>query len=64
MQRLELKGKHFEVRSACSDGEMEAFWEIVLQIDLSLSNNDTTKDKTNDKVLGHCCQMHHYIHSA
>lgn len=65
MQRLELKGKHFEVRSACSDGEMEAFWEILLQIDPSLSNNDTTKDKTNDKqrlqaFLGHCCQMHHY----
>ena len=64
-ESMELKGKHFEVQSACSDREMEAFWEILLQIYPSLSSNDTTKDKTNDKqrlqaFLGHCCQMHHY----
>ena len=45
VHRLELKGKHFEVQSACSDGEMEAFWEILLQIDPSLSSNDTTRIK-------------------
>ena len=38
MRRLELKGKHFEVETA------EAFWEILLQIELSLSR-DKTKDK-------------------
>ena len=27
MQRLELKGKHFEIETACSDDELEAFWD-------------------------------------
>jgi hypothetical protein len=65
MQRLELKGKHFEIETACSDDELEAFWEILLQIEPSLSQEDTSRDKTKDKerlqaFLSHCCQMRHY----
>ena len=37
MRRLELNGKKFEVETACSDNELESFWEILLQIESSLS---------------------------
>ena len=49
MRRLELKGKHFENESACSDDELEAFWEVLLQIEPFLSQDDTSRDKTKDK---------------
>lgn len=65
MCRLELKGKHFEVETACSDDELEAFWEVLLQIEPSLSQDDTSRDKTKNKerlqaFLSHCCQIRHY----
>ena len=65
MHGLELKGKHFEVEPACSEKELEAFWENLLQIDSSLSQDDTTRDKTRDKdklqaFLIHYCQIRHY----
>ena len=65
MPRLELKGKHFEVKTACFDDELDAVWEIALQIEPSLSQDDTSRDKTKDKerlqaFLSHCCQLCHY----
>ena len=64
MHRLELKGKNFEVETACSDDELDAFWETLLQIEPPLSQDDTSRDKTKDKerlqaFLSHCCQMRH-----
>ena len=65
MRRLELNGKKFEVETACSDDELESFWEILLQIESSLSSYDTTQDKVRDKAslqefISHCCQVRHY----
>ena len=64
-KRLELKGKKFEVETACSNGEVEAFWEILQDIEPSLSLDDTTQDKIKDKqnlqaFFTHCCQIRHY----
>ena len=42
MQRLELKGNHFEIETACSDDELEAIWEILPQMEPSLSQDDTS----------------------
>lgn len=65
MHRLELKGKKFEVETACSSGELEAFWEILKEVEPSLSPEDTTRDKIRDKAdlnkfITHCCQSRHY----
>ena len=65
MRRLELNGKKFEVETACSDDEVECFWEILQQIESSLSPDDTTRDKIRDKTslqqfFSHCCQLRHY----
>lgn len=35
--RLELNGKTFVVETACSEEELEAFWEVLLQTEPSLS---------------------------
>ena len=42
MRTLKLKGMHFEVEPACSEYELEAFWEILLQVDPTLSQDDTS----------------------
>lgn len=65
MCRLELKGKNFEVEEACSESDVENFWEILLQIEPSLTPEDTARDKVKDKkelhsFFSHCCQMRHY----
>lgn len=41
---------------------MDAFWEIINQVDQSLSREDTTKKAVKDKkdlqaFLNHCCQI-------
>ena len=65
MQRLELKGKQFEVDEACSENDVENFWEILTHIEPSLTPADTSRDKVKDKnellaFISHCCQMRHY----
>ena len=65
MLRLEVNGKKFEFETPCSDNELESFWEILLQIESSLSPDDTTRDKIRDKAslqefFSHCCQLRHY----
>ena len=64
-RRLELKGKKIEVDTACPDSELEAFWEILLEIEPTLSPDDTIQEKFKDKkqlqsFLTHCCQIRHY----
>ena len=49
MKRLQLKGQPFEVYEAAMDNEISAFWEILLQIDSSLSEQDTTKHAIKNK---------------
>ena len=69
MRRLELNGKKFEVETACSDDELESFWEILLQIESLLSPDDTTRDKVRDKAsmkefISHCCVCYDITHFA
>lgn len=49
MQRLQLKGEVFKVYNAATDNEIQAFWEILLFIDSSLTEGDTTKSDIKDK---------------
>lgn len=65
MKRLQLKGQPFKVYDAATSSEITAFWEILLQIDASLTENDTTKRDIKDKCnlqtfLQHCCVFRHY----
>ena len=65
MCRLELKGKKFQVEKACSESDVHNFWEILQQVESSLTPDDTSRDKVKDKdqlqaFLSHCCQTRHY----
>ena len=67
MSRLQLKGKKIEVETGCSEFEEECFWEVLQQIEPSLSSDDTTREKIKDKeklqaFLNHCCQVPHYTY--
>lgn len=64
MRKLKLNGKKFEVETACYDDEFESFWEILHQIESSLSPDDTTRDKIRDmaslqEFISHC-QLRYY----
>ena len=63
--RLQLKGEAFETYSAVSDDGIEALWEILKQIDETLTMSDTTKSANKDRsnllhFISHCCQISHY----
>ena len=49
MKRLQLKGQPFKVYDAATSSEITAFWEILLQLDASLTENDTTKRDIKEK---------------
>ena len=62
---LELKGEKFDTYNAADDNEIEAFWEILEQVDETLTMSDTTKKAIKDKsdllhFIDHCCQISHY----
>ena len=62
---LQLKGEQFDTYDAVSDDEIEAFWEILEQIDETLTMSDTTKNAIKDKkdllsFTDHCCKISHY----
>ena len=63
--RLELKGEPFSVFDGASDDEMQAFWKVVLLVDDSLEQSDTSKSTLQRKpelqtFFDHCCQIRHY----
>ena len=65
LHRLELKGKAFDTYDAADDNEIQAFWEILQQVDETLTSSDTTKKAIKDKTalmnfLNHCCRLSHY----
>ena len=65
LQRLMLKNKYFKTFESCDDNDIDAFWEILLQVDRSLTIEDTTKKAIKDKkdlqdFLTHCCQIRNY----
>ena len=49
IHRLELKGEKFETYDAADDIEIEAFWEVLEQVDETLAMSDTTKKAVKDK---------------
>ena len=67
LSRLQLKGKKFEVETGCSEFEEECFWEVLQQIEPSLSSDDTTREKIKDKeklqaFLNHCVKFDTYTY--
>ena len=65
IKRLKLKGEDLDVFDAATESEIESFWEILLQIDSSLTITDTTQKAIKDKIdlkqfLKHCCVSSHY----
>ena len=63
--RLELKGKPLSLFERADPNEMEAFWEILQQVDSSLERSDTSKSVLCSKpklkeFFEHCCQTCHY----
>ena len=43
VERLELKGKKFEVFSSATDDEIQYFWEVLQTVEPSLTRDHTTK---------------------
>lgn len=43
LKRLQLHGKSFEVFQSATESEGDAFWELLLSIDSSITREDTTK---------------------
>ena len=65
LHQLELEGKAFDTYDAADDNEIEAFWEVLQQVDETLTSSDTTKKAIKDKAaltefLNHCCRLSHY----
>ena len=68
VERLEIKGKKFEVFSSATDDEIQYFWEVLQTVETSLTRDDTTKKAIKNKehlkeFLDHCCQARHYSFS-
>lgn len=65
VQRLELKGKKFEVFSGATEEDIQNFWEVLQTIDSTLTCEETTKKAIKGKkdleaFLSHCCVARHY----
>jgi len=64
-KRLLLKENNFLLYDSASDSEIQAFWEILLQIEPLLQITDSTKKDIEDKptllaYIKHCCKATHY----
>ena len=65
IHRLQLKGEKFDTYDAADENEIESFWEILEQVDETLTSSDTTKKAIKNKknflhFIDHCCQVSHY----
>lgn len=64
VHRLPLKGKKFKTYNAADDDKIEAFWEILLLIDETITMSDTTKKSIKSKqdlnFIQHCCVATYY----
>ena len=65
LKRFTLEDEKFQTFTACDDNEIEMFWEIIQQIDGSLTPEDTTKKAIEDKAelqkfLSYLCQIRYY----
>ena len=48
LQRLMLKDKNFKTFESCEDNDIDVFWEILQQVDGSLTIEYTTKKAIKD----------------
>ena len=63
--RLELHGKPFSVFESADSNEIDAFWEVLHQVDCILEKSETSKSVLSKKpklkeLFDHCCQTRHY----
>ena len=67
VRRLELKEKKFEVFTAATQEELDAFWTVLLAVDkefhLRYTDSICAKDLTPQlaEFLAHCCRQRHYF---
>ena len=67
VRRLELKEKKFEVFTAATQEELDAFWTVLLAVDkefhLCYTDSICAKDLTPQlaEFLAHCCRQRHYF---
>ena len=64
-ERLELKGKKFQIFQSADDDEITDFWEILKFIDSALLRSDNSKKILSSRpqlleFMDHCCQSRHY----
>ena len=65
LKRLAFEDEKFQTFTACDDNEIAMFWEIIQQIDGSLTPEDTTKKAIEDKAelqkfLSYLCLIRYY----
>ncbi|KAI8517529.1 hypothetical protein Bbelb_035460 [Branchiostoma belcheri] len=68
LQRLSLKKEAFSCVEPASDLEVEEMWNLILLIDKTVTQTDTTKVKLQTKTdllafMEHCCVSRHYFFS-
>ncbi|XP_019855518.1 PREDICTED: uncharacterized protein LOC109584280 [Amphimedon queenslandica] len=65
LQRLELKGKAFQIFDSASKTELEDFWSILLVIEPLLTEDSPSKEALKSypslvKFIQHCCSFKKY----
>ena len=66
--RLKLKEIPFQVFHSSSSPELDEFWNVILQVDSTLTKSDTRAPILKQKhglrsFLEHCCIQRHYMFS-
>ena len=64
--RLEQKEKPFQVFHSSSSSELDEFWDVVLQVESTLTKYDTRDTTLKQRhglrlFLEHCCIQGHYM---
>ena len=64
--RLELKEKPFQIFHSSSSSELDEFWDVILQVESTLTKCDTRATVLKQKhglrlFLEHCCVQRHYM---
>ena len=65
-QKLGLKDQPFQVFHSASSSQLDSFWNVILQVESSLSQSDMRATVLKDRLalkafLEHCCLERHYM---